>query len=184
MPDRLRAWGRRLPQQHREAAFRPTNPLLRTHSPVGAGLPAMVVNDDVCGLNECVVWTSIAGKPAPTRFRVGYQAASLWLLILICPVGRPSAGSAQWTTRHGWPMAAGLLCRTSTRLLEGRPPPKDREAAFRPDQSLAAYAFPCGSWQASSHTVPGTSAKNGSARGAGAWLLGAGRRSVLPSNPP
>jgi hypothetical protein len=26
--------------------------------------------------------------------QVGWQAASLWLLILICPVGRPSGGSA------------------------------------------------------------------------------------------
>ncbi|MDT9673930.1 hypothetical protein F6R97_04600 [Pseudomonas sp. JV414] len=35
--------------------------------------------------------------------QVGYQAASLWLLILIliCPVGRPSAGSAQWAPRQG-----------------------------------------------------------------------------------
>jgi hypothetical protein len=23
------------------------------------------------------------------------------ILILICPVGRPNAGSAQWATRHG-----------------------------------------------------------------------------------
>ncbi|MCP1500307.1 hypothetical protein J2Y86_005014 [Pseudomonas migulae] len=52
-----------------EAAYRPTWLFKRTHSPVGAGLPAMVVNDDVCCLNERGVWTSIAGKPAPTGFR-------------------------------------------------------------------------------------------------------------------
>ncbi|MET0612233.1 MAG: hypothetical protein ABWZ39_13315, partial [Pseudomonas caspiana] len=59
------------------------------------------------------VWTFIASRLAPTggllegmtwvfttdepdELQAGYQAASLWLLILIliCPVGRPSAGSA------------------------------------------------------------------------------------------
>jgi hypothetical protein len=39
--------------------------------PVGAGLSgrriaAMVVNDDARCLNECVVQTAFAGKPAPT----------------------------------------------------------------------------------------------------------------------
>ena len=56
----------RPPPQHREAAYRPACHLKRTRSTVGAGLPAMVVNDDACGLNERGVWTSIAGKPAPT----------------------------------------------------------------------------------------------------------------------
>jgi hypothetical protein len=40
---------------------------------VGAGLPAMVVNDDACCLKERGVWAFIAGKPAPTGFWVHPQ---------------------------------------------------------------------------------------------------------------
>ncbi|MCP1496333.1 hypothetical protein J2Y86_001040 [Pseudomonas migulae] len=56
-------------------------------------MPAMVVNDDACCLDERGVWTFIAGKPAPTgilvdmtlvftaddpdELQAGYQAASL-----------------------------------------------------------------------------------------------------------
>jgi hypothetical protein len=56
-----------------EAAYRPTWFFRYMHSPVGAGLPAMGVNDDVCCLKERGVWTSIAGKPAPTGFWVHPQ---------------------------------------------------------------------------------------------------------------
>ncbi|MCP1501050.1 hypothetical protein J2Y86_005757 [Pseudomonas migulae] len=63
----------RPPPQHREAACGPTWFFRYMHSPVGAGLPAMVVNDDVCCLKERGVWTSIAGKPAPTGFWVHPQ---------------------------------------------------------------------------------------------------------------
>ncbi|AWM92692.1 hypothetical protein DJ564_18685 [Pseudomonas sp. 31-12] len=75
----------------------------------------MDVNDYAFGLNERGVWTSIASRLAPTGFfgghdmvfttddldahQVGYQSASFWFLI--CPVGRPSAGSAQWAPRPG-----------------------------------------------------------------------------------
>jgi len=64
--------------------------LKRARSPVGAGLPAMVVNDDVGILNERGVLRFFAGKPAPTEKRllpmlhhtqVGFQAAVLLILI-------------------------------------------------------------------------------------------------------
>ena len=41
-----------------------------THSPVGAGLLAMDVNDNAGCLNERVVQTLFASKPAPTGNRV------------------------------------------------------------------------------------------------------------------
>ncbi|VVP92354.1 hypothetical protein PS918_03363 [Pseudomonas fluorescens] len=50
---------------------------------------AMVVNDDAGCLNERGVWAFIASMLAPTvdrgpsQSQVGFQAASLWLLILI-----------------------------------------------------------------------------------------------------
>ncbi|CAI8991728.1 hypothetical protein EMIT0P44_70159 [Pseudomonas sp. IT-P44] len=37
---------------------------------VGAGLPAMGVNDDAGCLNQRGVWAFFAGKPAPTGNRV------------------------------------------------------------------------------------------------------------------
>ncbi|POF40386.1 hypothetical protein B0D71_20900 [Pseudomonas laurylsulfativorans] len=38
----------------------------RTRSLVGAGLPAIVVNDNACGLDKRGALESIASKPAPT----------------------------------------------------------------------------------------------------------------------
>ncbi|MVW85765.1 hypothetical protein EI969_07385 [Pseudomonas sp. PB101] len=40
-----------------------------TWSPVGAGLPAMVVNDNACEPNKRGALESIAGKPSPTVSR-------------------------------------------------------------------------------------------------------------------
>ncbi len=89
----------RVPQKHCEAAYRPAYLFKRTHSPVGASLLAKDVNDNACCLNERGVRTSFASRLAPTG------TSLLWLLILllilICPVGRPSAGSAQWAPRQG-----------------------------------------------------------------------------------
>ncbi len=69
--------------------------------------------------------TAFAGKPAPTVDRrtafashhsSGRALARLQLLILTHrPLERPSGGSAQWATRHGWPMAAGPRSRTGAR---------------------------------------------------------------------
>ncbi|PYY69324.1 hypothetical protein CRX42_17200 [Pseudomonas jessenii] len=41
----------------------------RTRSLVGAGLPAMVVNDNACEPDKRSALASIAGKPAPTVSR-------------------------------------------------------------------------------------------------------------------
>ncbi|PYY66042.1 hypothetical protein CRX42_34670, partial [Pseudomonas jessenii] len=41
----------------------------RTRSLVGAGLPAMVVNDNACDLDNRGALESIASKPAPTVWR-------------------------------------------------------------------------------------------------------------------
>jgi hypothetical protein len=38
------------------------------HNPAGAGLLAMVVNDDVCELDKRGALASIASKPAPTEY--------------------------------------------------------------------------------------------------------------------
>ncbi len=71
--------------------------------------------------------------------------ALLWFLILICPVGRPSGGSAQWATRHG--------CRVS----RPRPWMADGGGPTEQDRSegMASLSEPP------------------YVRGAGAWLLGA-----------
>ncbi len=61
--------------------------------PVGASLLAMVVNDNAGSLTPRGVLSSIASRLAPTRAQrnqAGRSAASL--LILTCPVGRPSGG--------------------------------------------------------------------------------------------
>jgi hypothetical protein len=71
---------------------KPNQNLKRAQSPVGAGLPAMVVNDDAGVLNERGVLRFFAGKPAPTEkqllpllhhTQVGFQAAVLLILILL-----------------------------------------------------------------------------------------------------
>ncbi|CAI8941107.1 conserved hypothetical protein [Pseudomonas sp. IT-P44] len=59
-------------QSKNEAACQPTCLYDRTHSPVGAGLLAMDVNDNAGCLNERVVRTFFAGKPAPTGNRVRF----------------------------------------------------------------------------------------------------------------
>ncbi|QAY86501.1 hypothetical protein CUN61_22210 [Pseudomonas arsenicoxydans] len=79
----------------------------------------------------------------------------LLILILICP-GRPNAGSAQWATRHG--------CRVSRPrpwMADGGGPTEQDRSEGMPSLGEAPYV-----------------------RGASAWLLGAGRRSVFPSDPP
>ena len=53
-------------QSQSEAACQPTCLFDRTHSPVGASLLAMDVNDNAGCLNERVAQTIFAGKPAPT----------------------------------------------------------------------------------------------------------------------
>jgi len=71
-----------------EAACQPTCLYDRTHSPVGAGLLAMDVNDDAGCLNERVAQTIFAGKPAPTVDRCHARvsdshddaAGALWLI--------------------------------------------------------------------------------------------------------
>ena len=78
-------------------------------SPVGASRLAMDVNDNAPCLDERVVWTFFASRLAPTMGsrtacnQVGYQAASLWLLLWLliflppreaewrfCAVGKPA----------------------------------------------------------------------------------------------
>jgi hypothetical protein len=54
-------------QSKNEAACQPTWLYDRTHSPVGAGLPAMDVNDNAGCLNERVVRSFFAGKPRSYR---------------------------------------------------------------------------------------------------------------------
>ncbi|TPG98201.1 hypothetical protein EAH72_04515 [Pseudomonas caspiana] len=69
---------------------------------MGASLLAKDVNDNACCLNERGVRTFFASRLAPTGTTAGLLILLwLWLLILICPVGRPSAGSAQWAPRQG-----------------------------------------------------------------------------------
>ena len=72
----------------------------RARSTVGAGLPAMVVNDKEGFLNECNVYESIAGKPAPTERRFGSCSAFDFDLRRPVKPRWPSAGITQWVNRQ------------------------------------------------------------------------------------
>ncbi len=99
---------------------------------VGAGLPAMGVNDNAGCLNERVVQTLFAGKPAPTGNRVRFCFSPLIRPSVSSPsafdLSAPSRGRAQVLRSgqpgmdaglaapgHGWPMAAGPRSRTGAR---------------------------------------------------------------------
>ena len=81
----------------------------------------------------------------------GRALARLSLLILICRVGRPNAGSAQWATRHG--------CRVS------RPRPWMADGGVPTEQDRSEGMPSLGE-------APDV-------RGASAWLLGVGPRRLL-----
>jgi len=90
---------------------------------------------------------SIAIRPAgrPPRFCFGFWSS--------CPFERPSAGSAQWATRHG--------CRVS----RVRPWMADRSGPTEQDRSEGMPSL----------------GEAPNVRGKSPWLLGAGRRSAFPS---
>ncbi|MCP1520766.1 hypothetical protein J2Y74_005076 [Pseudomonas migulae] len=104
---------------------------------VGAGLLAMDVNDNAGCLDERVVRTLFAGKPAPTGDRRALSPLTTHHSSLIRPsvsspsafdLSAPSRGRAQVLRSgqpgmdaglaapgHGWPMAAGPRSRTGAR---------------------------------------------------------------------
>jgi hypothetical protein len=73
--------------------------------PVGAGLPAMIVNDDAGNLTPRGAVRFFASRLAPTgiSLALALALALLWLLLLIYlpHFQRPNAGVAQWASRHG-----------------------------------------------------------------------------------
>ncbi|MCP1517366.1 hypothetical protein J2Y74_001676 [Pseudomonas migulae] len=129
---------RRLIHRYRRNAARskpaPTRDWVHTVEIVGAGLPAMDVNDDAGCLNQRGVWAFFAGKPAPTgnpiRFcfspliRPSVSSPSAFDLEVYAPSrgraqvlrsGQPGKDAGLAAPGHGWPMAAGPRSRTGAR---------------------------------------------------------------------
>jgi hypothetical protein len=101
---------------------------------VGASLLAMDVNDNACCLNERVVQTLFAGKPAPTGNRVRFcfsplirpsvSSPSAFDLEVHAPSrgrvevlrsGQPGKDAGLAAHGQGWPIAAGPRSRTGAR---------------------------------------------------------------------